>query len=461
MAAFLTFRCRSIARTARRPAQMIPAQTNRDAIAQALGSPVLPKLKLGAPNDTQEQEADGMADRVMRMPAPGASVTAAGESIQRKCAACDEEEALRRKSTEEDEKQRKPPPAASQEKPEEKEEDVQRKGEGEAGGAVAAATAARIQARRGEGIPLPPTERAFFEPRFGTGLGHVRLHADPDSARLSAGLAARAFTVGPDVFFGTGEYRPGTASGRHLLAHELTHVLQQRRQAAGVLRRWNIGAAPAPGGFAVLTDAEHLRRVGQAEAIVRGLLASRNCRNYFTDHCTDGSGAAALRDAFDNAQVYLLPHDDDTFGSSINGTHDIAVNLRRIRIGRFAIAHTLLHEMFHTCDPVLDPNDEIDAENANEVCRLYAPWIVGRTPRSGAVGSRVTITGIGFGGGQGPADSVQIGGVDAPVISWAFTGAADSSAVEIVAEVPAGAGAGGIVVINNGVRSNAAAFSVT
>lgn len=79
------------------------------------------------------------------------------------------------------------------------------------------------------GQPLPVTERAFLEPRLGTDLSQVRVHADAEAARLAARLSAKAFTVGSDVYFANGEYRPDTGSGRFLLAHELTHVAQQRR----------------------------------------------------------------------------------------------------------------------------------------------------------------------------------------------------------------------------------------
>ncbi len=65
----------------------------------------------------------------------------------------------------------------------------------------------------------------------------MRVHHDDHAAALSRAVSARAFTVGNDVFFGAGEYRPGTQSGRELLAHELTHVVQQRGAAdTGPLR---------------------------------------------------------------------------------------------------------------------------------------------------------------------------------------------------------------------------------
>ena len=77
------------------------------------------------------------------------------------------------------------------------------------------------------GMPLPGPLKEEFEAAFGADFGAVRVHAGDQAAQLSRGLQAQAFTHGPDVFFGAGRYAPGTAAGRRLLAHELTHVVQQ------------------------------------------------------------------------------------------------------------------------------------------------------------------------------------------------------------------------------------------
>ena len=77
------------------------------------------------------------------------------------------------------------------------------------------------------GRPLDATTRDYMERRFDHDLGAVRIHADPQAARSARRLGARAFTVGTHVVFGTGEFTPSTAAGKRLLAHELTHVVQQ------------------------------------------------------------------------------------------------------------------------------------------------------------------------------------------------------------------------------------------
>jgi 3D (Asp-Asp-Asp) domain-containing protein len=86
-------------------------------------------------------------------------------------------------------------------------------------------------------MPLQPAERAFFEPRFGRDLSAVRVHTDEAAQVLSEELEAQAFTVGRDVYFNAGQYSPWTTAGRLLLAHELTHVLQQQEGKQSVQRK--------------------------------------------------------------------------------------------------------------------------------------------------------------------------------------------------------------------------------
>ena len=79
----------------------------------------------------------------------------------------------------------------------------------------------------GQGQPLPDHVRSFFEPRFGHDFSRVRIHDDQQASRLAAQHDARAFTINHDLVFARGEYAPATQAGQRLLAHELTHVVQQ------------------------------------------------------------------------------------------------------------------------------------------------------------------------------------------------------------------------------------------
>lgn len=209
-----------------RPASPLLATSPPGALA------VQTKLKIGRPSDKFEQEADRVAEEVMRMPEPqaleGAAISGltSPPHIQRVCPECEEElnsrpVAIQRICPEcEKELHRQP-------LEEEEEETIQAK---EISGRTAEVTSdvqAQINRLRGSGQPLPVSTRAFFEPRFGRNFGGVRVHTGAQAAEAARAVNARAFTVERDVVFGAGAYVPGTATGRHLLAHELTHVVQQ------------------------------------------------------------------------------------------------------------------------------------------------------------------------------------------------------------------------------------------
>ncbi|MFV1977703.1 MAG: DUF4157 domain-containing protein [Candidatus Scalindua sp.] len=85
----------------------------------------------------------------------------------------------------------------------------------------------RLNGSRGSGQAMPETDRSFMEKRFGSDFSGVRVHTDSNAAQMSRELNAEAFTYGRDIYFGAGRYSPGTSSGKRLMAHELTHVVQQ------------------------------------------------------------------------------------------------------------------------------------------------------------------------------------------------------------------------------------------
>lgn len=187
------------------------------------------KMKINQPGDKYEQEADLVAEQAIRMHEP---------RVQRKgCLSCNDND-------EEDQIQSKPltqlvtPLVQRQEaEPEEEEEFVQTKqGVGQSS-KITPELSSRIQSLRGGGRPLPKSARAFFEPRFGYDFSNVRLHSESEAAKTASQLNARALTVGPDVLFGPGEYAPGSSQGNRLLAHELTHVVQQKFSDVGRVQR--------------------------------------------------------------------------------------------------------------------------------------------------------------------------------------------------------------------------------
>ncbi|MFZ6179931.1 eCIS core domain-containing protein [Nannocystis pusilla] len=131
------------------------------------------------------------------------------------------------------------------------EEDIQRKPA--AGGVDRAGTSAVSEhssreifaERRAGGASLPLSVLSFMEPRFGRPLDDVRVHTSDRASKLARDLHARAFTVGKDVFFRSGEYRPSTSQGRRLIAHELAHTIQQSRGSV-LLQRSMQSEGPEP-----------------------------------------------------------------------------------------------------------------------------------------------------------------------------------------------------------------------
>jgi hypothetical protein len=160
------------------------------------------KLEVSSPGDALEREADRMADRVMTMPAPQmqAPVQRSENQIHRHTATetADAANCVLRAPAEAGR-----PPVVSPE--------FER----------------NLGARRGAGQPLPRSTRDFFEPRFGEDLSGVRVHHDGEAADAAQQINAQAFTHGRDIYFNQGRYQPETSGGRHLLAHELAHTVQQ------------------------------------------------------------------------------------------------------------------------------------------------------------------------------------------------------------------------------------------
>ena len=231
-----------------------------------------PKLVVGPADDEYEREADRVADQAVSMPEP---------RVQRACPSCDENEAVQTsplatqitplvqrqaKPEEEEEEKIQTKPLAGQISPlvqrqvepedeeekkvqakrpddlvqrqEEREEEeeklqakslVQRVGP-EGGDAVPQLEQSLVQAR-GNGRPLAEGFRGRMESAFGADFSSVRIHSDEQSDRLSRSIQARAFTRGHDIFLRQGEYQPASAGGQRLLAHELTHVVQQNSGA--------------------------------------------------------------------------------------------------------------------------------------------------------------------------------------------------------------------------------------
>ena len=238
------------------------------------------KLTVNQPGDAHEREADAMAEHVVQRAAQKQD-----EFVQRKDEEQDkvplkaeqEEAKVQKKSDPEEEKEALKKSEEAQEKKEEaqpkeagtlklvekekkvlekEEEQVAKKAEEEkpiqkkvqAGPAKAPAavpvSTQQLKSTQGQGSQLPTATRTEMSQAFGYDFSNVRIHTSSQAERLSQDLHAQAFTHGADVYFNAGKYNPETTEGKRLLAHELTHVVQQNASAPEALQRY-----PVPGNL--------------------------------------------------------------------------------------------------------------------------------------------------------------------------------------------------------------------
>lgn len=201
------------------------------------------KLSVSPPDDAYEQEADRVADQVVRM--PESAITVAGSSspaIDRR--PCEEDELrtgpvarealVQRHAPEHKERLLPAEPTTADGVlvrrviPEDEEQLQRRRSNHEDSDGVSAEVEHAIHGLAGRGTPLGESIRDFMEPRFGVDFGAVRVHTDCEAGNLARSFKAQAFTVGREVVFGARRYASETDEGRRLSAHELTHVVQQR-----------------------------------------------------------------------------------------------------------------------------------------------------------------------------------------------------------------------------------------
>jgi len=202
-----------------------------------------PKLTIGRPGDKYEQEADAMANAVVNQNAGQQVQQKEQEVSQLQRQEMEEEEGVQAKlnvqrqaAPEEEEVQAKlqvqrqaaPEEEEVQAKPElqkqEEEEEVQAKSNNSAAGS---SLSGKLQSSRGSGQALPKKTQTEMSAAFGHDFSDVNIHTNSESAQMNQDLNAQAFTHGKDIYFNQGKYNPESTSGKHLLAHELTHVVQQ------------------------------------------------------------------------------------------------------------------------------------------------------------------------------------------------------------------------------------------
>lgn len=190
---------------------------------RAVGSLLQAKLTIGQPNDPYEKEADRIAAQVVdRIHTP----------------------ALQPQTLDDDEKtlQAKPHPIQRQPGEDELQMQPQVQWQPNGSGVTSDTLATTIQTARGHGQPLIPNIQTSMSQAFGADFSQVKIHTDSQAHQLNQSIQARAFTTGQDIFFRRGEYQPHTRPGQTLLAHELTHVVQQQ----GSFQTFSLHRQPQP-----------------------------------------------------------------------------------------------------------------------------------------------------------------------------------------------------------------------
>ncbi len=184
-----------------RPAGPKSVRSRNSRVSAPIPAIIQRKLAVGEVSDPLEHEADRVADQVMRMPE---------HRLQRKCSCegtC--------------------PECSKKDEIEPQQGTVRTKHIGPSGPVSTEAPSSVQEALRSPGRPLDPATRAYMEPRFGHDFSRVRIHTDPAARQSARDVNAHAYTAGHSIVFGSGQYRPGSAPGNRLIAHELTHVMQQ------------------------------------------------------------------------------------------------------------------------------------------------------------------------------------------------------------------------------------------
>jgi len=202
------------------------------------GHLVQPKLQVNEPGDSYEQEADSMADQVMHMNIPSPNESSffkpAPTTVQRKCQHCEEEEKLQRKESSDASidvrNDFKPILTTIQRKCQHCEEEgkIHRKESSGVGVNGSVELDSYVGSLGSSGQALSESSRSFFEPRFGQDFSGVRIHTDAVAAKSAQSINALAYTTGNNIVFNSGQYSPDSDSGKRLIAHELTHTIQQQ-----------------------------------------------------------------------------------------------------------------------------------------------------------------------------------------------------------------------------------------
>jgi hypothetical protein len=203
---------------------------------------------------------------------------------------------------------------------------------------------------------LPPGARSYFEPRFGQDFTGVHIHTDRRAQQAAGAIGARAYTLGRDIAFAAGEYDPQSPRGRHLLAHELTHVVQQGAAPAPVIRRATYGSGTPPvwqtRTLAVVPQDER-ERTDEAMAMIDEIVDDPDefstCHSHYADRCPNGNDST-LSTVWRRAVIWRISEQNasEYARGTVSGS-TIAYTKNGYDQGTEGLAQTLMHEAGHNC----------------------------------------------------------------------------------------------------------------
>lgn len=286
------------------------------------------KLAISTPGDQYEVEADRVAEQVMRMPEPQGEIHSSPRHLQRACAGCN-----------------------SGATPEHFSE---------------------AKALSGGGHPLSASARSYFEPRFGYDFSNVRLHTDNAAMESARQVKALAYTIGRDIVLGAGQTSSETAAGRRLLAHELTHVIQQGggQRLGGSTPARSIQPRVSRMIQRVQTDAGFEAGSGVGPAITAGTMVPNNAIMGHTFTATNCRGLYGCNIDF-------------AFGKAYSGVYTLAANGRDVRGIYIKISATFNPAICGNCNAVLLIQDYRDITQVGTAMQTAEPDSPTRRERAG------------------------------------------------------------------------------
>lgn len=249
-------------------------KTNNPDSSSFFGPKIQKKLKTGTVGDKYEVEADNVADKVVNNKPAAGGLLQSKEQVQQKPISDtissvqtkemkeedksvqkksdkDEDKKVQKKSDKEEDKtvqkkcaecEKEDKVQKKEEKEKEKDKTVQKKGKNTESDIQNNELEGKLDSSKGSGTGLDKNTKSEMESGFGTDFSNVKIHTDTGAVQMSQELGAQAFTNGNDVYFNEGKYNPGSKEGKHLLAHELTHTVQQTgaKQKSGTIQKKSI-----------------------------------------------------------------------------------------------------------------------------------------------------------------------------------------------------------------------------